>query len=103
MALAYSNLYEILERGRRITEFFIDKNGEWDISYALLHIHSEVTEAYETVRNQKTREDFSEEMGDVFLTALEVCHIYGLGDKEIHNLIINALQKVEKRIKEENI
>jgi len=92
----------ILRRARLITEYYVNERGSWDLSWCLLHIHSEVSEVYEILRKRDSRtsirNQLKEELGDVFLTIFETCHLANLSDEEIKELIMNALHKVEKRI-----
>lgn len=97
------SLEEILTRGRRITEFYYSLYGKWDLSYSLLHIHSEISEVFEAIRKNQPQEErnreIKEELGDVFLTWLEACHTANLKDYEIEKMIFDDLLKAENRIK----
>ena len=63
-----------------VTEWAVSKGFSWtpeDVDTMLLRIHSEISEASESIRDKDT-EGFAEELADVFIRLVNLCEVWNI-------------------------
>ncbi len=96
-------LVELLARARAVTQRYIEKNGIWPTGEEIAHIHSEVSEIYEALKHNESKERVLEEMADVIFTDLALAHLLNYSDSDIIHALFSKLQVIEKRVETQNI
>jgi len=95
--ISKDRLYNLLVRGRKVTQARLKKHGKFSVESMILKTYSEVTEVQSALRNADKR-NFLEENCDVIFCALTNLHLIEFTDDEITAGLEECMQKLEKRI-----
>jgi NTP pyrophosphatase (non-canonical NTP hydrolase) len=93
---------EFLETCREITRAYEETSGRWSYQDQLNHIHDEVSEVSDVIRNKNEKygkissfeykKKLFEEVADIVLTTLTLKDIIGITDQEMNESLITKLQ-----------
>lgn len=99
---------EIFDRTKKVTDYYIKTHGEWSPQEQIAHIHAEVSEVWDVLRNKDQRygigqtllNHFLEENSDVFLTVVTLLQLVHTDPDEFERALERTIQKIEKRMEE---
>ena len=102
--------YLFLNECKAVTEAYDKLMGSWGVDSQLLHIHSEVSEVKDVLRNKRGKygtPDSTEyklklldEVADIFLTSLSLTNILGVSNEDLNMALTTKLAVVKNRVKE---
>ena len=91
------SLLTTLDLSRIITQKYIDKYGLWSMEKQLLHIHSEISEAYEAQRSGNVN-NMIEELIDIILSATTAANLFLECNPHSGNLFKTELEKTVNKV-----
>lgn len=101
---------EFLKHCQRITERYDKACGKWSLADQLNHIHDEVSEVSDVLRNKKEKygktgsieynDKLLDEIADVFLTTISLTNILDLAPDKINEAVQKKIKIVEQRAME---
>lgn len=94
-----TELYDILARGRTVTENYEKAFGNWSIGDQFDHIKDEVRE-FEHSLHFESLADQLEEGCDVIYTVITAFHQLNFSDEQIVKGLQKTLRKIERRCKQ---
>ena len=97
---------EFLKDCRNITEKYDKIMGTWSIDSGILHVHSELSEVKDVLRNKNHKYGYGlehrfkllDELADVFLTTISLVNILGIVDEDLNRALLKKLEVVQKRV-----
>ena len=97
---------EFLKECRNVTEKYDKIMGTWSIDSGILHIHSELSEVKDVLRNKNHKYGYGlehqfkllDELADVFLTTISLVNILGIVDQDLNTALQKKLEVVKKRV-----
>ncbi len=97
-----------LNECKAITEKYDKIMGTWSVDSGILHVHSELSEVKELLRNKRGkygRPDSTEykmklldEIADVFLTTISLTNILGISNEDLNMALTTKLSIVKNRV-----
>jgi len=106
------NLFDddFLNECKKITEKYDKLCGKWSFADQLNHIHDEVSEVSDVIRNKKDKYGIKgtaqydlkllDEVADVFLTTISLVNILEVSNTSLNYAIWKKLEIVGKRVQE---
>ena len=99
-----------LNECKTVTEAYDKLIGNWSIDSQVLHIHSEVSEVKDVLRNKKEKygsldsQEYKlkllDEVADIFLTSLSLTNILGISNQDLDIALVTKLAVVKNRVRE---
>lgn len=87
-----------LKRCRAVTEAHQAKGEKWTIQQQMLKIYEEAGELHHDLRKNLGADPTNLEIFDVVLSAITMCHLRGMSDRDIAWWFEQTLQKIEARV-----
>ena len=97
----------IIPRGRKVHQYYKDHNQTWNPYEQIAHIHAEVSELWEVLRNKDQRygttffnewnDKLLDEMSDVIVSALTIALDLNFSENDIEKAMERTLRKIEAR------
>jgi len=103
-------LIDLLERSRKVHEFYKSQGWIWTPFEQIAHCHAEISEIWDMLRNKNNKygdtlseewkRGFLEECSDGIITILTVCYLLSCNDSEILDAFERTVIKLENRVKD---
>lgn len=81
----------------------IRKKVSPEVAEAILHVHVELDELHQSIRNGETQQTIKEEMADVIGVVFELSRVLGISETDLIRAILNKCVIVNLRVKESEV